>query len=93
MAYFLGGAIVVWIIYVFFAIWFKHKIGVIITSIIFVSSSFTGIIYDGDFSGLISTILAIALICSIVPLQIRSKRKERWKQRRHKKKKSEDDTE
>ena len=82
MARILGGVIGVWLIYALLSLCFKHKIGFPITAILSVFSGIVQILVFGDFFNLIAAILAIICIYFIIPLQIRSKKKEAWKQRR-----------
>ena len=80
MASILGRAIAVWVIYALLALAFKHKIGWIIASILFIPYGIADISLYGNFLMLISSIIAIFFIYFIVPLQIKSEKKEQWKQ-------------
>ena len=86
MANILGRAVAVWLIYALLALVFKHKIGLVIASILFVAVGIIQMSLFGDFLTLMSSILAIILIHFIVPLQIESEKKKQWKQSRHDKK-------
>ena len=81
MARILGGVIGVWLIYALLSLCFKHKAGFIITAILSVFSGMSQILIFGDFFNLIAAIIAIVCIYFIVPIQIRSKKKQEWKNR------------
>ena len=81
MATILGYAIGVWLIYALLALAFKHKAGWIMASILCIFSGIAEISLYANYLFLISGVSAIFFIYFIVPLQIRSKKKEQWKQR------------
>ena len=82
MARILGGLLGVWSIYALFSLCFKHKFGFPIAVILSVLSGFWQLLIYGDASNLISAVIGIVCIYSIIPLQIKSEKKEQWKQQR-----------
>lgn len=90
MAFLLGYAIGVWLIYALFALVFKHKIGLVITTVLYVFSGIANVIAENGVSPLISSIIAVCIIGFVPPIQVRSKRKEEWKNKRKQKAEQED---
>ncbi len=80
MFYLLGGMIGVWLVYALFACIFKHIAGLIITSILSLSAGISALVINENCFTLIASVLAMIVIYLCVPLQIRSKKKELWKQ-------------
>ncbi len=78
MAGILGGTIGCWLLYALLALIFKHKIALIITFVIGVAGGIA-LISVGDVSYIISSLIAIALIYFIVPIQVRSAKKKQRK--------------
>ena len=82
MARLLGGVFGVWLIYALLSLCFKHKFGFPIANILSVLSGFSQLLINGDAFNLISAVIAIVCIYFIIPLQIKSEKKEQWKQQR-----------
>ena len=78
----LGEAFGYLIVYALFALVFKHKAGFIITSVLCIGVSISQIRVFDNFSSLLASIIAIAAIYFIVPLQVRSEKKNQWEQRK-----------
>lgn len=77
MAEILGGSLGYWAIYALLALAFKHRLAFVIMSILSLASS---VLVTGDFLLIISSILTIVFISCFAPLQVKSKKKEEWKQ-------------
>ena len=75
MARLLGGVLGVWLIYALLSLCFKHKFGFPIAVILSVLSVFSQLLINGDAFNLISAVIAIVCIYSIIPLQIKSEKK------------------
>lgn len=85
MGYMLG----VWVIYAIIASFAKHKIAIIVTGILGLVGSVSSAIALNSPARLIDTfsvVVAVVLICSVPPLQINSRAKEEWKEKRKKEK-------
>ena len=85
MGYMLG----VWVIYAIIASFAKHKIAIIVTGILGLVGSVSSAIAMKSTAALINTfavVIAVVLICSVPPLQINSRAKEEWKEKRKKEK-------
>ena len=78
MAGILGGTLGCWLLYALLALIFKHKIALIITFVIGMVGGIA-MISVGDISFIISSLIAIALIYFIVPIQVRSDKKKQGK--------------
>ena len=80
----LGGILGIWLIYALLSLCLKHKLGFPITAILSLIAGVAELCIQGDCFNLISAVLGIILIYFIIPLQIRSAKKEQWKQQRQK---------
>ena len=81
MAYILGYSVGFWCLYAVLALVFKHKVGLVISGFVCLLSSVLG-----NVLGIIACVASIVLIYAIVPLQVKSEKKEQWKQGRVNKK-------
>lgn len=79
MAYMIGGLLVVWALYAFFAAIFKHKVGLIILIIIGLIIGIMNIITEGSPVSLFVYILGFVLISLITPIQVNSSAKNELK--------------
>ncbi len=85
MAFILGHTIGVWLIYALLALVFKHKIGLVVSSVLFIFIGIANVISDNGGISLLSSIIALCIIGFVPPIQVRSKRKKEWKNnRKHK---------
>lgn len=85
----IGYMIGVWVLYAIIASFAKHKISIIITGILGLVGSVSSAIAMKSTAALIDTfavVIAVVLICSVPPLQINSRAKEEWKEKRKKEK-------
>lgn len=85
----IGYMIGVWVLYAIIASFAKHKISIIITGILGLVGSVSSAIALNSPARLIDTfsvVVAVVLICSVPPLQIKSQAKEEWKEKRKKEK-------
>lgn len=85
----IGYMIGVWVLYAIIASFAKHKISIIITGILGLVGSVSSAIAMKSTAALINTfavVIAVVLICSVPPLQIKSQAKEEWKEMRKKEK-------
>lgn len=81
MAFILGYIVGVWLIYALLALVFKHKIGLVVSAVLFVFSGIMQAIYGNGIS-LILSIIAVCIIGFVPPIQVRSERKKEWKNNR-----------
>lgn len=85
----IGYMLGVWVLYAIIASFAKHKISIIITGILGLIGSVSSAIAMKSTAALIDTfavVIAVVLICSVPPLQINSRAKEEWKEKRKKEK-------
>lgn len=85
----IGYMLGVWVLYAIIASFAKHKISIIITGILGLIGSVSSAIAMKSTAALIDTfavVIAVVLICSVPPLQIKSQAKEEWKEMRKKEK-------
>lgn len=85
----IGYMLGVWVLYAIIASFAKHKISIIITGILGLVGSVSSAIAMKSTAALIDTfavVIAVVLICSVPPLQINSRAKEEWKEKRKKEK-------
>lgn len=85
----IGYMIGVWVLYAIIASFAKHKISIIITGILGLVGSVSSAIAMKSTAALIDTfavVIAVVLICGVPPLQINSRAKEEWKEKRKKEK-------
>lgn len=85
----IGYMLGVWVLYAIIASFAKHKISIIITGILGLVGSVSSAIAMKSTAALINTfavVIAVVLICSVPPLQIKSQAKEEWKEMRKKEK-------
>ena len=82
MAFLLGYCLGIWLIYAALSAILKHTAGLIITTILSLVVGITNLIASGDFMSFIAPIISFVLICTIPPIQVRSKKKTEWRQRR-----------
>ena len=85
----MGYMIGVWVLYAIIASFAKHKIAIIVTGILGLVGSVSSAIALNSPARLIDTfsvVVAVVLICSVPPLQINSRAKEEWKEKRKKEK-------
>ncbi len=85
----IGYMLGVWVLYAIIASFAKHKISIIITGILGLVASLSSAIAMKSTAALIDTfavVIAVVLICSVPPLQINSRAKEEWKEKRKKEK-------
>lgn len=85
----IGYMLGVWVLYAIIASFAKHKISIIITGILGLIGSVSSAIAMKSTAALIDTfsvVVAVVLICSVPPLQIKSQAKEEWKEMRKKEK-------
>lgn len=75
MGYFLGGAIVFYMIYLICALIFKHQIGFIIATFLSVIMSIGIMIGSGNVFSLISMIIVAVIVWFVMPLHIRDENK------------------
>lgn len=85
----IGYMLGVWVLYAIIASFAKHKISIIITGILGLIGSVSSAIAMKSTAALIDTfavVIAVVLICSVPPLQIKSQAKEERKEMRKKEK-------
>ena len=85
----IGYMLGVWVLYAIIASFAKHKISIIISGILGLVGSVSSAIALNSPARLIDTfsvVVAVLLICSVPPLQINSRAKEEWKEKRKKEK-------
>lgn len=85
MAFILGYIVGVWLIYALLALIFKHKIGLVVSAALYIFIGILNVISENGVISLISSIIAICIIGFVPPIQVRSKRKKEWKNRRKQK--------
>jgi hypothetical protein len=74
----LGAAFAFWGIYAIIACISKHEISIAITASVGLIAGISAGVVKGDYTTLLGSIVAIICILSIVPLQVKNKRKEEW---------------
>lgn len=73
----LGGAIVFYLIYIFFALIFKHKVGLIIASILSLAGGVLTTIASGAFFLLLSSVVGAIIVYFVQALHIRDANKKK----------------
>lgn len=74
-----GAIIGFYILYAIIAAISKHEIGLIIAGIIGVIAGIFAGVARGDYITLIGSIIGVLLVAFTVPIQIKSKKKDEWK--------------
>lgn len=85
----IGYMLGVWVLYAIIASFAKHKISIIITGILGLVGSVSNAIAMKSTAAridIVAVVIAVVLICSVPPLQINSRAKEEWKEKRKKEK-------
>lgn len=82
-----GASVAFWIIYALFALIFKHKLSLVLISLIIITAPiFYGLSTNVvDYSSLVGDLLAMILIVVFPQLQVRSEKKEAWRKAKLKK--------
>ncbi len=74
-----GAGIAFWILYSLIALVGKHKIAIITTTSLGFIAGISSIVARGSYITLIGTIIGLVCVLTIIPIQIRSQKKEIWK--------------